>query len=67
MENNKQICHGCVYYPPNLPESLYSEDDWDLLQSKECSFDTSPGESLCESMRKGSCPLVSLDDKQGDA
>ena len=65
MEEKEQICLGCVYYPPNLPESLYSKEDWTLLQGKECSFDAILGDGMCETMRKGSCSLVSLDNDKG--
>lgn len=63
MKDVNVLCKGCVYYPPNLPESLYSKDDWALLQGKECSFDAEPGDGMCEAMRKGACSLVRVEDK----
>jgi hypothetical protein len=63
-ENAKEMCKGCVYYPPNLPQSLYSDEDWELIQSKECSFDAEPGDGMCDSFRKGACKLVSLDKRE---
>ena len=64
MDSLKTPCSGCVYYPPNLPQDLYSEEDWGLLQSKTCSYDARPGDSMCEAMRKNSCSLLSLDGKK---
>jgi hypothetical protein len=61
MENDEGLCTGCVYYPPNLPKSLYSQEDWELLQGKDCSFDATPGDGMCNAMRKGACSLVSLE------
>lgn len=61
MSEISQLCQMCVYYPPNLPRSLYSEEDWALVQGRDCSFDASPGDGMCESMRKSSCSLVSLE------
>lgn len=62
MEKTEETCMGCVYYPPNLPRSLYSDEDWELVQGKECSFDAEPGDGMCNAMRKSSCSLVSLDE-----
>ncbi len=55
-------CGGCVYYPPNLPPELYSEEDYRMLQAKRCSFDATPGDETCEAVRKGACRYVSLDE-----
>ena len=62
MMKTDPMCKACVYYPPNLPESMYSKEDWLLLQGKECSFDAVPGDGMCQSMRKGSCSIVKLDE-----
>ena len=35
-------CEVCVYYPPNLPVNAYAEEDYQLLQEKECAFDFLP-------------------------
>jgi len=56
----QEQCSGCVYYPPNLPKDQYSEEDWELVRNKNCSYDASPGDSMCNSMRRNSCRLVSL-------
>jgi len=58
------LCRGCVYFPPNLPRSLYTDEDWALVQSKLCSFDATPGDGMCNAMRKGACALVNLNDKK---
>ena len=54
-------CAGCVYFPANLPEQAYSAEDYQMLMSKACSFDATPGDENCDAIRKGSCSLVSLD------
>jgi hypothetical protein len=56
-----KLCGRCVYFPPNLPEQAYSAEDYQMLMSKACSFDATPGDETCDTMRKGSCGLVSLD------
>lgn len=53
-------CLGCVYYPPNLPPSAYSEEDYRMLQAKTCSFDHQPCDQGCAVTRKTSCSLVDL-------
>lgn len=55
-----ELCLGCVYYPPNLPRSAYSEIDYRMLQQKTCSFDHRPGGQNCTATRKTSCALVDL-------
>ena len=60
-DNDSGHCLGCVYYPPNLPSSAYSADDYAMLQSKTCSYDHSPGDSGCQLTRKTSCAIVDLD------
>ncbi len=54
-------CAGCVYYPPNLPEHAYPEDDYRMLQAKTCSFDYRPLDDNCRVTRKTSCSLVDLE------
>lgn len=66
MNADEKLCLGCVYYPPNLPRSLYTEEDWQLVQGKTCSFDALPGDGMCNAMRKGSCALVNLDGSGGN-
>lgn len=53
-----ELCFGCVYFPPNLPRQAYSDDDWTMLQAKQCSFDYSPDGDDCRQIRKTSCALV---------
>lgn len=55
-----ETCMVCVYYPPNLPENAYSKNDWEMLQTKTCSFDYQPGDKECEVTRKTSCSIVDL-------
>lgn len=57
-----EYCLSCVYYPPNLPPSAYSEADYRMLQEKVCSFDHQPGDEHCLKTRKTSCSLVDLED-----
>lgn len=54
-------CVGCVYYPPNLPRSAYSEEDYSMLMGKRCSFDHQPGDDNCAVTRKTSCSLIDLE------
>ncbi|MBU2803070.1 hypothetical protein HFV02_12590 [Acidithiobacillus caldus] len=54
------LCISCVYFPPNLPEDKYPPEDWLELQSKQCSFDLTPGSDECQGTRKTSCSLVDL-------
>jgi len=61
MKNTNQHCFGCVYYPPNLPEAAYSEEDFRMLQEKNCSFDYQPEDEHCLVTRKTSCSLVDLE------
>ena len=53
-------CFGCVYFPPNLPPSAYSEADWTMLQTRSCAFEHTPGTDDCLASRKTSCSLVDL-------
>lgn len=53
-------CFGCVYFPPNLPPSAYSEADWTMLQARSCAFEHTPGTDDCLASRKTSCSLVDL-------
>ena len=57
-------CVSCVYYPPNLPASGYSEEDFRMLQAKSCSFDFQPQDDNCQATRKTSCSLVDLEHLQ---
>ena len=59
-ELKEELCLGCVYYPPNLPEHAYSTDDFTMLQQKDCSFDHVPGEQNCLHTRKTSCSIVDM-------
>ena len=59
-KNLAEACLGCVYYPPNLPERAYAQEDYQMLQTKHCSFDHSPGDEACRLTRKTSCSLVDL-------
>lgn len=53
-------CMGCVYYPPNLPESAYPKEDYQVLQGKRCCFYYQPKDDGCKVTRKTSCSLVDL-------
>lgn len=66
QQDNPQLCQGCVYYPPNLPRAYYTDDEWALLEGKTCSYDATPGDGMCEAMRKTSCSLVSLEERDTD-
>ncbi len=55
------FCFGCVYYPPNLPESAYPAEDYKLLQQKSCSYDHQPNDENCRVTRKTSCSVVDLE------
>ncbi|HEY9200100.1 MAG TPA: hypothetical protein VIQ81_00770 [Gammaproteobacteria bacterium] len=57
-------CLGCVYYPPNLPASAYSETDYNELQQKSCSFDYQPYDQDCQQARRTSCSIVDLQQMQ---
>lgn len=59
-ELKEELCMGCVYYPPNLPQYAYSTDDYRMLQQKDCSFDHMPGEQNCLETRKTSCSIVGV-------
>jgi hypothetical protein len=54
------LCISCVYFPPNLPEDKYPPEDWLELQTKQCSFDLTPGSDECKETRKTSCSLIDL-------
>jgi len=54
-------CEVCVYYPPNLPASAYSEEDYQMLLEKERSFDFLPLDENCQTTRKTSCSIVDLE------
>ena len=58
--NANELCIGCVYYPPNLPEDAYAPEDYRMLREKQCSFDFQPGTPDCRHARKTSCSLVDL-------
>lgn len=60
-----EVCIGCVYYPPNLPRQAYSVGDWEWLQARQCSFDSTPGDAECRALRKTSCSLVDLGKRDG--
>lgn len=55
-----ELCVGCVYYPPNLPRQAYAEEDWKILQARQCSFEYAVGSTDCRETRKTSCSLVDL-------
>lgn len=55
-----ELCLGCVYFPPNLPQQRYAAEDWAMLQAHTCSFENQPGDAGCQAMRKTSCSLVDL-------
>lgn len=55
------LCFGCVYYPPNLPETAYSAEDYAWLRQKTCSFDFHPSDENCTATRKTSCSLLDLE------
>jgi len=57
----EELCFGCVYYPPNLPLDAYAPKDWEMLQSRQCSFEHMPGDTDCLATRKTSCSLVDLE------
>ncbi|XGI84127.1 hypothetical protein ACEU6E_02445 [Halorutilales archaeon Cl-col2-1] len=54
------ICESCVYYPPNLQRADYSDEEWEELQSVDCSVGAEPGDEVCDEFRTDSCDLVSL-------
>lgn len=54
-------CAGCVYHPPNLPADAYPEEDYRMLQRKDCSFDFQPKDDNCTITRKTSCSLVDME------
>ena len=60
IESVDSYCTGCVYYPPNLPETAYAPDDYRMLQARTCAFDFRPADSECAVTRKTSCALVDL-------
>ena len=62
IDDHNEYCMSCVYYPPNLPEHAYSEEDYQMLQSKNCSFDHVPHDDGCVITRKTSCSLVDLEE-----
>ena len=53
-----ELCVVCVYFPPNLPIQAYSREDWDLLQSRPCSFEHEPGDVACLTTRSTYCAVV---------
>ena len=55
-----ELCFGCVYYPPNLPEHAYPADDWKQLQARTCSFEFLAGDKDCRLSRKTSCSIVDM-------
>jgi hypothetical protein len=55
-----EYCLGCVFYPPNLPESAYSAEDYALLQQKTCAYDFMPADGHCMLTRKTSCSVVDM-------
>lgn len=61
LESVNEHCAGCVYYPQNLPANAYSQEDYRMLQQKNCSFDFQPGDDDCNRIRKTSCSLVDLE------
>jgi len=61
MQSVNEHCLGCIYYPLNLPANAYPEEDYRMLQKKNCSFDFQPKDDNCNTTRKTSCSLVDLD------
>jgi len=61
MQSVNENCVGCVYYPINLPANAYSDEDYRMLQKKDCSFDFQPMDDNCNKTRKTSCSLVDLE------
>ena len=55
-----ELCFGCVYFPSNLPRHAYGQEDWDMLQARQCSFEHDPGGMDCLATRKTSCAIVTL-------
>lgn len=55
-----ELCGGCVYYPPNLPQQYYAAEDWQALQNLSCAYEHSPGNDACQNTRKSHCDLVDL-------
>lgn len=55
-----ELCFGCVYFPPNLPQQMYAAEDWAMIQERACSFEHRPGDEGCQGSRKTSCNLVDL-------
>jgi len=60
-QHEHEHCVNCVYYPPNLPASAYSDEDFRMLQAKSCSFDYQPQDGNCCTARKTSCSLLDLE------
>ncbi len=60
-DDTHEYCAGCVYYPPNLPESAYTKEDYKMLQLKSCSYDHHPEDENCQIMRKTSCSVIDLE------
>ena len=56
----EEHCLGCVFYPPNLPQSAYTPADWQELQAMDCSLEHTPGSAGCLASRKTSCSLLDL-------
>jgi len=59
-QSEREWCFGCVYHPPNLPAHAYASSDWDMLQTRSCAFEHTPGTPDCTASRKTSCSLVDL-------
>lgn len=55
-----ELCQSCVYLPQNLPATAYSEEDYCMLQEKQCAYDLLPGSGECALARKTSCTIVDL-------
>lgn len=54
------LCVGCVFFPQNLIQKFYSQEDWEMLQARDCALEHSPGTAECEGNRKTSCSIVKL-------
>ena len=66
LDTPGELCFGCVYFPPNLPRHAYAQEDWEMLQARDCSFEYQPGGGGCLAARKTSCSIVDLNPSRSD-
>ncbi len=52
-----ELCGGCVFFPPSLPRQAYSDEDWEMLQARQCAFEHLPDSADCRLTRKTSCAV----------